>query len=67
MNAALIFPSGTKHKHIARYETAQNVELPFPFRAASIEPNWVNGLDRALKPLGLALFNPSFKQWYRGR
>jgi hypothetical protein len=31
------------------------------------EQNWVNGSNRALKPLGLALFNPSFKQWYRGR
>ena len=33
MNAALIFLSGTKHKHTARYETAQKRAL-FSFRVA---------------------------------
>ena len=44
MNAALIFPSGTKHKHSARYETAQNgpyfsFRVATPVRAASIGAN----------------------------
>jgi len=45
MNAALIFPSGTKHKHTAHYETAQNVSY-FSFRVAipRFEPPALNRL-----------------------